>query len=78
MVNVRMRQDDGVNRGWVEGKMQVARVSFGARPLVKSAVLQQTLAIDFDQMHRTGHRLRGAVECHSHWESFLILCCKRE
>ena len=66
VVNVRVAQDDGINRSWIERKIRVALGGFLAMPLEKATFEQQPFAIDLEQIHRAGGGARRAEEMDLH------------
>ena len=62
VIEVRMGQDDGVDRGRVDRqRLPVAQPQF-LQPLKQAAVDQHAPAIDLEEVLRAGHRTSGAEE----------------
>src|SRR5678815_2764368 len=66
MIDVRVAQDHGIKVLWVEGKMAIALNRFLALPLEKTALQQEPLPVDLQQVHRSRGRASRAVEMDSH------------
>ena len=66
MIQVRVAQDNGVNRFWVEREIFIELLRFLAVALEQSAFEQKFFAVDLDQIHRAGGGARRAEEMEFH------------
>ncbi len=66
VVDVRVREDDGVDRGRRKRKLAVARERLLAASLIETTVEQILPAAGLDMMHRPGDGLVGAPESEFH------------
>ena len=66
MINMRMAQDHSVYSFRVKRKLTVPFDGFATAALEESALKQQTLAVEFNEIHRAGGRSRGAKEVDAH------------
>jgi hypothetical protein len=64
-----VRQDHGVDAGGVKGEFPVADKSLLAGPLIQTAVQQQPLALNFNQVHGAGYGPGRAPELYVHSDS---------
>jgi len=68
VVDVRMREDDVVDRLGIDRQRAVLLERLLAVALVEPAVEQDPLAVRLDEMHRSRRGLRRSVESDSHAE----------
>ena len=67
VIDVRVREQHGVDRARVEGELAVEDLGLGAPSLEQSAVEQKAPPLELEQMPRAGDRPRGAVEGDVQW-----------
>ena len=61
VIDMGVRQDDGVKRLRVEGEVSIVLDRFGSLALEETAVEGDSLSVGFEQMERAGHFARSAV-----------------
>ena len=62
MVDVRVRQEHGLDLGRGKRKSGVAFAGFLATPLIRTAVQKESLPVNHQLMHGAGDGLRGSPE----------------
>jgi hypothetical protein len=60
MIEVRVRQDDGVERGRTDGQWLPVAGAQLFEPLKQATVDEDAVAVGFEQMFGAGHRARGS------------------
>ena len=66
MIDVRVREHDGVNRARIERQIAIAVFGFLTPALIETAIQQISLPVDFQMMHGTGHSAGRAPKCNFH------------
>src|SRR3972149_4528228 len=62
VIDVGMRQDEGVDRNRLKREVEVSFVGVVAAALVEAAIQQQSMTVDPEQMARASHRLSGPMK----------------
>ena len=62
VVDVRVREEDAVDRTGIDGQLAVALEGLLAVALVETAIEEDAQAVDIDDVHRAGGGARGPLE----------------
>ena len=66
VIDVRVGKHHAVDGAWLERKMSVSLKRLGAPPLIESAIQEDALSIDLDQVLRSGCRSRRSAKGNLH------------
>ena len=78
MVNMGMAENRCLDRANVEWEVTIALNRFTAPALEKAALEEDSLAVEFQQVHRACGGARGAEKMNSHWPKNAVgaVACK--